>query len=46
MMEKLNEYLKALVSSSSYELRLEPNKAPYTVSVNGTADVAAETLLD
>ena len=44
MMEKLNEYLQALVASSSYELRLEPNKAPYTVSVNGTADVAAETL--
>ena len=44
MMEKLNEYLQALVASSSYEHRLEPNKAPYTVSVNGTADVSAETL--
>jgi twitching motility protein PilT len=43
-MEKLNEYLQALVSSSSYELRLEPNKIPYTVSVNGSTDVAAEPL--
>ena len=44
MMEKLNEYLQALVSSSSYELRLEPNKVPYTVSVNGTSEVTTETL--
>ena len=43
-MEKLNEYLQALVSSSSYELRLEPNRIPYTVSVNGSTDVAAEPL--
>jgi len=43
-MEKLNEYLQALVSSSSYELRLEPNKIPYTVSVNGSTDVSAEPL--
>ena len=43
-MEKLNEYLQSLVSSSSYELRLEPNKIPYTVSVSGTSEVAAEPL--
>jgi twitching motility protein PilT len=43
-MEKLNEYLQTLVSSSSYELRLEPNKNPYIVSVNGTADISNEPL--
>jgi len=43
-MEKLNEYLQTLVSSSSYELRLEPNKNPFIVSVNGTTDVAAEPM--
>nr|HQU94445.1 ATPase, T2SS/T4P/T4SS family [Pyrinomonadaceae bacterium] len=44
MIEKLNEYLQTLVSSSSYELRLEPNKNPFIVSVNGTTDVATEPL--
>ena len=43
-MEKLNEYLQTLVSSSSYELRLEPNKNPFIVSVNGTTDVAKEPM--
>lgn len=43
-MEKLNEFLKTLVSSSSYELRLEPNKNPFIVSVNGTTDVSEEPL--
>ncbi|HEX6279526.1 MAG TPA: hypothetical protein VFZ49_05860, partial [Pyrinomonadaceae bacterium] len=43
-MEKLNEYLQTLVSSSSYELRLEPNKNPYIVSVNGQTDVATDPL--
>ncbi|MGD9630430.1 MAG: type IV pilus twitching motility protein PilT [Pyrinomonadaceae bacterium] len=43
-MEKLNEYLQTLISSSSYELRLEPNKNPYIVSVNGNADVANDPL--
>jgi twitching motility protein PilT len=43
-MEKLNEYLQTLVSSSSYELRLEPNKNPFIVSVNGQTDVATEPL--
>ncbi|MDI1240420.1 MAG: hypothetical protein PSX80_00700, partial [bacterium] len=44
MIEKLNEYLQTLVSSSSYELRLEPNKNPYIVSVNGQSDVSNEPL--
>jgi twitching motility protein PilT len=44
MIEKLNEYLQTLVSSSSYELRLEPNKNPYIVSVNGQSDVSTEPL--
>lgn len=43
-MEKLNEYLQTLVSSSSYELRLEPNKNPFIVSVNGQTDVSTEPL--
>ncbi len=44
MIEKLNEYLQTLVSSSSYELRLEPNKNPYIVSVNGAKEISAEPL--
>lgn len=44
-MEKLNEFLKLLVSSSGYELRLEPNKNPFIVSVSGSTDVADEPLL-
>lgn len=39
-MEKLNEYLKTLLSTSSYELRLEPEKAPYLVSASGNSDLA------
>ncbi len=42
MIEKLNEYLQTLVSSSSYELRLEPNKNPYIVSVNGPKEISSE----
>ena len=44
-MEKLNEYLQTLLSTCSYELRLEPNKTPYMVSANGTTDVANSPLL-
>ena len=39
-MEKLNEYLKTLLSSCSDELRLEPDKNPYLVSENRTTDLA------
>ena len=44
-MEKLNEYLKTLLSTCSYELHLEPNKTPYVVSANGATDVANSPLL-
>ena len=44
-MEKLNEYLQTLLSTCSYELHLEPNKAPYMVSANGTTDVANAPIL-
>src|SRR5688500_6672592 len=44
-MENLNEYLETLIASSSYELRLEPNKKPYIVSVSGSADVGEEPLM-
>ena len=43
-MEKLNEYLQTLVSSSSYELRLEPNKNPCIISVNGQSDISTEPM--
>ncbi len=39
-METLNEYLQILISSSSNELRLEPDKNPYLVSAKGTTDVS------
>jgi len=44
-MDKLNEYLQTLLSTCSYELRLEPNKMPYVVSANGATDVAKSPLL-
>jgi twitching motility protein PilT len=39
-MEKLNEYLQALLSTCSYELHLEPNKQPYLVSTKGSTELA------
>ena len=44
-MDKLNEYLQELISTSSYELHLEPNANPYVVSANGNTDVANSPLL-
>lgn len=44
-MEKLNEYLQALLSTCSYELHLEPNKPPYVISDKGTTEVANTPLL-
>ena len=44
-MEKLNEYLQALLSTCSYELHLEPNKTPYVISDKGTTDVANTPIL-
>ena len=43
-MEKLNTYLKELLSSCSDELRLEPDKNPYLVAENSTRDVAQVAL--
>ncbi len=44
-MEKLNEYLQELVSTSSYELHLKPNTNPYIVSAAGNTDVENAPLL-
>ena len=38
-MQQLNQYLQSLVSANGAELHLEPNKAPYVVSANGTSNV-------
>ena len=44
-MEKLNEYLQTLLSTCSYELRLEPNKNPYLMSANGATDAGGTPML-
>lgn len=44
-MDKLNEYLQNLINSGSYELRLEPNKPPYTVSSNGYNEIQHSAIL-
>ncbi len=44
-MEQLNQFLQQLLSTSSYELHLEPNKNPYIVNAQGQADVDAVPLL-
>jgi twitching motility protein PilT len=44
-MDKLNDYLKTLLSSCSDELRLEPDKNPYLVAENRTTDVANVPLM-
>src|SRR5690606_2220787 len=38
-MDKLNEYLRALVDTNSNELHLIPNRNPYLVSASGLADI-------
>jgi len=38
-MEQLNQYLHQLLSTSSYELHLEPNKNPYIVNAEGETEV-------
>jgi len=43
-MEQLNQLLQQLLSTSSYELHLEPNKNPYVVNAQGTSDVSATPL--
>jgi twitching motility protein PilT len=44
-MEKLNDYLKTLLSTCSYELHLEPNETPYIIDDNGKTDVDTSPLL-
>lgn len=44
-MEQLNHYLQELVSTSSYELHLEPNKNPYIVNASGQADLAPTPMI-
>ncbi len=44
-MDKLNEYLQALVDTRSEELHLIPNKNPYLVSSGGSADLEATPIL-
>ena len=44
-MEQLHQYLQMLLSTSSYELRLEPNKVPYLVNATGQSDAATTPLL-
>ena len=43
-MEQLNQFLQELISTSSYELHLEPNKNPYVVNSQGNTDVASAPL--
>jgi twitching motility protein PilT len=38
-MEQLNHFLKCLVSTSGFELHLEPNRKPYIVSAGGVTDL-------
>ncbi len=44
-MEKLNEYLKTLLSTCGEELHLEPDKKPYVVTADGSRDVANVPIL-
>ncbi len=44
-MEKLNEYLKTLLSSCGEELHLEPDRPPYLVTAGGSRDVANVPIL-
>jgi len=43
-MEQLNQYLHQLLSTSSFELHLEPNKNPYIVNAQGETDVDSAPL--
>ena len=44
-MDNLNEYLHNLISTRSYELHLEPNKPPYTVSSTGVNEISNSAIL-
>jgi twitching motility protein PilT len=43
-MEQLNQYLHQLLSTSSFELRLEPNRNPYIVNAAGETEVDGSPL--
>ena len=43
-MEQLNQYLHQLLSTSSYELRLEPNRNPYIVNAEGESEIDGSPL--
>jgi twitching motility protein PilT len=44
-MEKLNEYLKDLISLQGQELHLEPNKKPYVLSPKGAKEITDAPVL-
>ncbi len=44
-MDKLNQYLQALLTSCSDELHLVPNKQPYLVSAKGETELANSPML-
>ncbi len=44
-MDKLNEYLESLITTSSDELHLEPNKPPFLVSSNGVSEISSMAIL-
>ena len=44
-MDKLNEYLNALVKVSGSELHLEPNKPPFVITTTGANDISNETMV-
>ena len=44
-MEQLNDYLRALLSTCSHELHLEPNRSPYLVSDSGHTNVSPTQLI-
>jgi twitching motility protein PilT len=44
-MEQLNQFLQQLVSTSSYELHLEPNKNAYVLNAQGQTDVSITPMI-
>ncbi|MGH9948752.1 MAG: PilT/PilU family type 4a pilus ATPase [Pyrinomonadaceae bacterium] len=43
-MEQLNQFLQELISTSGYELHLEPNKNPYVINASGQTDIASSPM--
>jgi twitching motility protein PilT len=44
-MEQLNQFLQQLISTSSYELHLEPNKNAYVLNAQGQTDVSITPMI-